>query len=29
MAPSLQAHIWWSAELSWRGEEVGADWAHD
>lgn len=29
MAPSLQAHIWWSAELSWRGEEVGAAWAHD
>lgn len=26
MAPSLQAHIWWRAELSWRGEEVGADW---
>lgn len=25
MAPSLHAHIW-SAELSWRGEEVGADW---
>lgn len=26
MAPTLQAHIWWSSELSWRGEEVGADW---
>lgn len=26
MALTLQAHIWWSAELSWRGEEVGADW---